>query len=164
MAVGAVTFHNDRKVKRFHVKEKDNAIVNRLNKTKREVEVDHEAERQDRLREEGRKKKAKAIEDVGMPTDVLREYASNWRLLAQKKNQLAEQKRRKEESEARDYSKRKPSHSAFPDHGVLMLQAFRPTQCIRTKRWRQNADSVKNASKQKRRASLQTIVIKTERY
>lgn len=64
MAIGAVTFYNDRRVKRFHVKEKDNAIVNRLNKTKREVEVDHEAEKQDRLREEGRKKKAKAIEEV----------------------------------------------------------------------------------------------------
>lgn len=64
MAIGAVTFHNDRKVKRFHIKERDNAIVNRLNKTKREVDVDHEAERQDRLREEGRKKKAKAVEDV----------------------------------------------------------------------------------------------------
>ncbi|TKY90701.1 hypothetical protein EX895_000699 [Sporisorium graminicola] len=85
MAVGAVTFHNDRKVKRFHVKEKDNAVVNRLNKTKREVQVDHEAERQDRLREEGRLKKARAIED--------------------KKTQQAEQKRRKEEAEARDYSK-----------------------------------------------------------
>lgn len=85
MAVGAVTFHNDRKVKRFHVKEKDNAVVNRLNKTKKEIQVDHEAERQDRLRQEGRLKKAKAIED--------------------KKAQQAEQKKRKEEAEARDYSK-----------------------------------------------------------
>ncbi|GAC73704.1 predicted coiled-coil protein [Moesziomyces antarcticus T-34] len=85
MAVGAVTFFNDRKVKRFHIKEKDNSIVNRLNKTKKEVQVDHEAERQERLRDEGRVKKAKAIED--------------------KKAQQAEQKRRKEEAEARDYSK-----------------------------------------------------------
>lgn len=85
MAVGSVTFFNDRKVKRFHVKEKDNAIVNRLNKTKKELQVDHEAERQDRLRQEGRIKKAKAIED--------------------KKAQQAEQKKRKEEAEARDYSK-----------------------------------------------------------
>ncbi|SPO20144.1 related to JLP2 DnaJ-Like Protein 2 [Ustilago trichophora] len=85
MAVGAVTFFNDRKVKRFHIKEKDNVIVNRLNKTKKEVQVDHEAERQDRLRQEGRVKKAKAIED--------------------KKAQQAEQKKRKEEAEARDYSK-----------------------------------------------------------
>ncbi|KAJ1031144.1 hypothetical protein NDA18_002363 [Ustilago nuda] len=87
MAVGAVTFFNDRKVKRFHIKEKDNAIVNKLNKTKKEVQVDHEAERQERLREEGRLKKAKAVED--------------------KKAQQAEQKRRKEEAEARDYSKRR---------------------------------------------------------
>ncbi|PWZ02547.1 DUF814-domain-containing protein [Testicularia cyperi] len=85
MAVGSVTFYNDRKVKRVHVKERDNIIVNRLNKTKKEIQVDHEAERQQRLRDEGRKKKAKAIED--------------------RKVQQAEQKRRQEEVEARDYSK-----------------------------------------------------------
>lgn len=43
---------------------RDNAIVNRLNKTKIEKEVDHEAERQERLRAEGRKKKAEAISRV----------------------------------------------------------------------------------------------------
>nr|CDI51399.1 conserved hypothetical protein [Melanopsichium pennsylvanicum 4] len=85
LAVGAVTFFNDRKVKRFHIKEKDSSVVNRLNKTKKEVQVDHEAERQERLRQEGRLKKAKAIED--------------------RKAQEAEQRRRKEEAEARDYSK-----------------------------------------------------------
>lgn len=73
MAVGAVTFFNDRKVKRYHVKEKDNAVVNRLNKTKREVQVDHEAERQDRLRQEGRVKKAKAIEDVSLPCQRIKQ-------------------------------------------------------------------------------------------
>ncbi|WVR05160.1 hypothetical protein IAU60_002172 [Kwoniella sp. DSM 27419] len=62
MAVGMVSFHSDKQVKRVHVSTRDNAIVNRLNKTKVEKEVDHEAERQDRLREEGRKKKADAIE------------------------------------------------------------------------------------------------------
>lgn len=45
-----------------HVSTRDNAIVNRLNKTKVEKEVDHEAERQERLRLEGKKKKAEAIE------------------------------------------------------------------------------------------------------
>lgn len=39
--------------------------MNRLNKTKVEKEVDHEAERQERLRVEGRKKKAEAIDRVG---------------------------------------------------------------------------------------------------
>ncbi|WRT67224.1 uncharacterized protein IL334_004190 [Kwoniella shivajii] len=62
MAVGQVSFHSDRKVKRVHVPARDNAIVNRLNKTKIEKEVDHEAERQDRLREEGKKKKSEAVE------------------------------------------------------------------------------------------------------
>lgn len=121
MAVGAVTFFNDRKVKRFHVKEKDNAIVNRLNKTKKEVQVDHEAERQDRLRQEGRLKKAKAIEDVSSRkglgkgrvmtwiTDPLRPASSK-----QKKAQQAEQKKRKEEAEARDYSKRTSNLTSHP--------------------------------------------------
>ena len=76
MAVGAVTFFNDRKVKRFHVKDKDNAVVNRLNKTKKEVTVDHEAERQERLRLEGRIKKAKAIEDVSAKKAVTKSLES----------------------------------------------------------------------------------------
>ncbi|WVW82986.1 hypothetical protein I302_105002 [Kwoniella bestiolae CBS 10118] len=64
MAVGQVSFHSDKKVKRVHVPSRDNAIVNRLNKTKIEKEVDHEAERQERLREEGKKKKVEAIDRV----------------------------------------------------------------------------------------------------
>jgi hypothetical protein len=47
-----------------HVQSRDNAIVNRLNKTKTENEVDHESERQERLRIEGRKKKLDAVERV----------------------------------------------------------------------------------------------------
>lgn len=39
-------------------------IVNRLNKTKKEVEVDHESERQARLRVEGARKKAEVLEQV----------------------------------------------------------------------------------------------------
>lgn len=107
MAVGQVSFHNDKIVKRggcdkrcgyvhscsrdyqgprgareqyspksplpecltytstVKINTRDNAIVNRLNKTKAEREVDHEAERQERLRQEGRKKKADAVERVG---------------------------------------------------------------------------------------------------
>lgn len=64
MATGTVTFHNERKVKRVLVKDRENAIVNRLNKTKKEVVVDHEAVRQDRLRIKGREKKLKATEEV----------------------------------------------------------------------------------------------------
>jgi hypothetical protein len=47
-----------------HVQTRDNAIVNRLNKTKVEKEVDHESDRQERLRLEGRKKKVEALERV----------------------------------------------------------------------------------------------------
>ena len=47
-----------------HVPARENAIVNRLTKTKVEKEVDHEAERQVRLKAEGRVKKAAAIEQV----------------------------------------------------------------------------------------------------
>jgi hypothetical protein len=97
MAVGQVSFHNDKKVKRgtyiflsipffppssvstatlnsakrgeevlipVHVQTRDNAIVNRLNKTKVEKEVDHESDRQERLRLEGRKKKVAVLERV----------------------------------------------------------------------------------------------------
>ncbi|WFD41474.1 hypothetical protein MPSI1_000103 [Malassezia psittaci] len=60
MAVGAVSFHNDRLVKRYFVKERKNAIVNRLNKTLNERQVDYDAERQERERSLGRKKKEHA--------------------------------------------------------------------------------------------------------
>ncbi|GAA5989254.1 hypothetical protein JCM11641_003852 [Rhodosporidiobolus odoratus] len=56
-ATGAVSFHNDRKVKRFRVEERANSIVNRLNKTKVEKQVDHEALRIEREKEEHKKKR-----------------------------------------------------------------------------------------------------------
>ncbi|KAG6890578.1 Coiled-coil domain-containing protein 25 [Termitomyces sp. T32_za158] len=52
MAVGQVSFHNDKRVKRVHVAKRENPIVNRLNKTKVERIVDHEQERIDRLKAE----------------------------------------------------------------------------------------------------------------
>jgi hypothetical protein len=46
--------------------------VNRLNKTKIEKEVDHESDRQERLRVEGRKKKVEVLERVcPIPFDSL---------------------------------------------------------------------------------------------
>ncbi|KAJ2933842.1 hypothetical protein H1R20_g3282, partial [Candolleomyces eurysporus] len=62
MAVGQVSFHNDKKVKRVHVPRRENPIVNRLNKTKVEREVDHEQERVDRLKQESAVKRAAANE------------------------------------------------------------------------------------------------------
>ncbi|KAH7099471.1 cytoplasmic protein [Auriculariales sp. MPI-PUGE-AT-0066] len=52
MATGQVSFHQDKRVKRVHVETRINAIVNRLNKTKQEREVDHEAERVERIKRE----------------------------------------------------------------------------------------------------------------
>jgi hypothetical protein len=55
-------------------------IVNRLNKTKVEKEVDHEEVRQERLREAGRLKKAEAIETVSIllaiPAYLFRDFDS----------------------------------------------------------------------------------------
>lgn len=60
VATGAVSFHNDKLVKRVYIPTRDNAVVNRLNKTKVVREVDHEAERIERQRREGKTKKALA--------------------------------------------------------------------------------------------------------
>ncbi|KIY68608.1 cytoplasmic protein [Cylindrobasidium torrendii FP15055 ss-10] len=62
MAVGQVSFHSDKRVKRFHIAKRENPIVNRLNKTKVEREVDHEQERVDRVKKETTIKRAAAAE------------------------------------------------------------------------------------------------------
>jgi hypothetical protein len=45
METGQVTFFNHKKVKRVHVEKRINEIVNRLNKTKVEREVDYQHEK-----------------------------------------------------------------------------------------------------------------------
>ncbi|KGG51411.1 hypothetical protein DI09_361p10 [Mitosporidium daphniae] len=45
MEVGEVAFHKPNQVKRFHVEKKDNAILNRLQKTKTEYTIDYEQEK-----------------------------------------------------------------------------------------------------------------------
>ncbi|KAJ6624368.1 cytoplasmic protein [Mycena sp. CBHHK59/15] len=62
MAVGQVSFHSDKKVKRVHVLKRENPIVNRLNKTKVERVVDHEQERVERLKREAATRRAVASE------------------------------------------------------------------------------------------------------
>jgi hypothetical protein len=47
-----------------HVAKRENVIVNRLNKTKVEREVDHEQERVDRIKQENAVKRAAAAEKV----------------------------------------------------------------------------------------------------
>ncbi|KAF2201252.1 DUF814-domain-containing protein [Delitschia confertaspora ATCC 74209] len=51
MAVGQVGFKDQRKVKRIHVPQRQNPIVNRLNKTKVEKHPDLRQEKEDRLKE-----------------------------------------------------------------------------------------------------------------
>jgi len=60
MAVGQVSFHRNDRVKRVHVEKRENPIVNRLNKTKVEKVVDHEQEKQDRLKAESAQRRAEA--------------------------------------------------------------------------------------------------------
>ncbi|KAI0671177.1 cytoplasmic protein [Trametes maxima] len=60
MAIGQVSFHNDKRVKRVHIPKRENPIVNRLNKTKVEREVDHEQERVERIKQENAVKRAAA--------------------------------------------------------------------------------------------------------
>jgi hypothetical protein len=51
MQVGQVGFKNDRKVKRILVPQRENPIVNRLNKTKVEKQPDLRQEKEDHLKE-----------------------------------------------------------------------------------------------------------------
>lgn len=51
MDVGQVSFHDQRKVKRILVPNRENPIVNRLNKTKVEKKPDLKAEKDDMLKQ-----------------------------------------------------------------------------------------------------------------
>ncbi|KAJ6477188.1 cytoplasmic protein [Mycena vitilis] len=72
MAVGQVSFHSDKKVKRVHVAKRENVIVNRLNKTKTERVVDHEQERVDRLKREAAGRRAAALEKKKADAELAR--------------------------------------------------------------------------------------------
>ncbi|KAK7450107.1 hypothetical protein VKT23_012989 [Stygiomarasmius scandens] len=73
MAVGQVSFHSDKKVKRVHVAKRENPIVNRLNKTKVEKEVDHEQERVDRIKKESTARRAAAAEKKKADLELARQ-------------------------------------------------------------------------------------------
>merc|ERR1711915_972144 len=63
MDVGQIGFHKQKAVKKIRLASRDNAIVNRLNKTKVEKQVDFRAERENRdklEREEKKQRKAEA--------------------------------------------------------------------------------------------------------
>ncbi|KAJ3790212.1 cytoplasmic protein [Lentinula aff. detonsa] len=79
MAVGQVSFHNDKRVKsqrlqtrRIHVAKRENPIVNRLNKTKVERQVDHEQERIDRIKKESTIRRAAAAEKKKVDLELAR--------------------------------------------------------------------------------------------
>ncbi|KAI6027840.1 cytoplasmic protein [Pisolithus microcarpus] len=75
MAVGQVAFHNDKRVKRIHVAKRENPIVNRLNKTKVEKQVDHEQERIERVKKENAEKRAQAAQRRKEEAEVVRQRA-----------------------------------------------------------------------------------------
>lgn len=81
MEVGQVGFHKDKEVRKIHVAKRMNAIVNRLNKTKRSEQINFRAEREQRDKNEREDKKR-----------LLRE---------QKEKEKAEEKQRQEEAEMR---------------------------------------------------------------
>ncbi|KAK1832675.1 coiled-coil domain-containing protein 25 [Podospora conica] len=58
MAVGQVSFKDNKKVKRLIIPQRENAIVNRLNKTKEEKHPDLRQEKEDRLKELRKKDQA----------------------------------------------------------------------------------------------------------
>ncbi|TFK48790.1 cytoplasmic protein [Heliocybe sulcata] len=72
MAVGQVSFHSDKRVKRVYVVKRENPIVNRLNKTKVEKQVDHEQERVDRIKKESAVRRAAAAAKKKADADLAR--------------------------------------------------------------------------------------------
>uniref|UniRef100_A0A914UJN8 Coiled-coil domain-containing protein 25 n=1 Tax=Plectus sambesii TaxID=2011161 RepID=A0A914UJN8_9BILA len=58
MDVGQVGFKKNKEVRKVHVEKRINDIVNRLNKTKNEKEIDYRGEREERDRKEREDKKA----------------------------------------------------------------------------------------------------------
>jgi len=88
MEVGQVGFYKDKEVRKIRVAKRDNVIINRLNKTKREAkltteEFRAEREKRDKLERDEKKKVFKQLEE-------------------QKKE---EEKKRKEEADLRSYDR-----------------------------------------------------------
>lgn len=132
MAVGQVSFHNDKKVYIFfasviasnrwysrsnevgwvtfewnalvdiatvYVIKRENAIVNRLNKTKEERVVDHEQERVDRVKKENAAKRIAAAEKVLYMSSTFNIFNAKY----QKKQDLELAKAREAEKAAKSY-------------------------------------------------------------
>ncbi|XP_045470284.1 coiled-coil domain-containing protein 25 [Harmonia axyridis] len=84
MEVGQIAFHKEKEVRKIKVAKRINEIVNRLNKTKKEEQIDFRAEREkrDKLERDGKKKLLKEEQE--------------------KKREL--EKKRKEEAELKSYN------------------------------------------------------------
>jgi len=70
MATGQVGFKDQKMVRRVYVEKRENAIVNRLNKTKVEKYPDLRQEKADREKEERRKERISAQEKVTYPREL----------------------------------------------------------------------------------------------
>lgn len=70
MATGQVGFHNNKLVKRVYVEKRENAIVNRLNKTKVEKFPDLRQEKADREHEERKKERIASQAQVSVHGSV----------------------------------------------------------------------------------------------
>jgi hypothetical protein len=66
MEVGQIGFHKQKEVRKIRVAKRENVIINRLNKTKEEKQVDFREEREGKEREEREEKKKtfKQMEDA----------------------------------------------------------------------------------------------------
>ncbi|EQL02316.1 coiled-coil domain-containing protein 25 [Ophiocordyceps sinensis CO18] len=78
MEVGQVSFKDQRKVKRVLVVQRENPIVNRLNKTKVEKKLDLKQERDDHLKELRRKDQAAQQQRVKEPRQAQEWKEKKW--------------------------------------------------------------------------------------
>ncbi|KZT64176.1 cytoplasmic protein [Daedalea quercina L-15889] len=104
MAVGQVSFHSDKRVKRTHVAKRENPIVNRLNKTKAERQVDHEQERVDRIKKETAARRAAALQKKKADEELARQRAAEKQ--ARSYDTLFDQQAEEDDDDAVDAPKR----------------------------------------------------------
>lgn len=77
MDVGQVSFKDQRKVRRVLVAQRENPIVNRLNKTKVEKKPDFKLERDDRLKELRKRDQAAQLQKVSTsPLPFITRYST----------------------------------------------------------------------------------------
>jgi hypothetical protein len=88
---------------KVHVAARENPIVNRLNKTKVEREVDHEAEKADRLREEASKRREETAAKVRRYPPHKLHYNTHLTNVPQRKAELELAQKREAEKKARSY-------------------------------------------------------------